>query len=168
MAKYPLEVKNKAYQLYIASGDVKKVRDQIIDEFGGKLDTFPSISTVKQWITRNNLNEVHKNLYTDAIMEARTREINTVLLRRGIHKETYQIILDKARKDVENKEFRDAYDATRAADMAIQGERKIANEQLNLQFVEDVFAAIHSVIVDENILREIGIELRKLLVKYNG
>lgn len=170
MASYSQEIKNRACQLYIELGNAVDVHHKLLEEFGSVYDKFPTLATVRSWISKNNLPEVKKNLYTDAIVDARAREIEKVNLRREEQKEFYrrgQDAVNDALFGEKPKKFRDAYDAVRAGDLLIKGERKIEREQLNLRFVDDVFTAVANVIQDDNILRDIGIQLRKVLADYN-
>ena len=167
---YSIEIKNRAYQLYLELGSVPEVHRKLLEEFEGVYSKFPTVATIRGWISKNNLPEVKKNLYVDAIVDARAKEMEKVIVRREEQKEFYKKVTEKVSDSLfgdKSKSFRDAYDAVRAGDIAIKGERKIETEQLNLRFVDDVFTAVSNVVQDESTLRDIGIELRKVLANYN-
>ncbi len=165
---YPLEIKNRALALYLKDPNYTAIYKQLGNEF--PTQSIPKIITVRKWVDSGMLEEYQKTLHTDVLVQTRTREIEKAVVRQEEQKKTYRQLVDKAGNKLFGKkalEFVNAMDATRALDIGIQGERKITTEQLNLQFVEDVFSAIYNVIRDEDALRDISIELRKVLAKHN-
>ena len=166
---YPDTIKNRAQELYLEyGGKIPLVYKKIKEEYG---DKSPKQITLRKWFDKDNLSEVQKNLHTDALVKARTSQINKLVERQDQHKEHYRKLIDKAGNVLFGEDALDfvtAMEATKALDVGIQGERKIATEQLNLQFVEDLFNAVLNAVHDEEILKDVGIEFRKILVKYQN
>jgi hypothetical protein len=165
---YPADMKNRATELYIKYGHVPTVYKQIKEEYQGKL--IPKEITIRKWVENGYLEEYQKSLHTDVMVKARTQEMEKLVTRQEEQKGNYRKLINKADEKLfgdEKLEFTNAMDAARAMDMGIQGERKISTEQLNLQFVEDIFNAVFNVIRDEDLRRDIAMELRKILSKHN-
>ena len=168
--EYPEEIKERACALYIELGQVASVYRKLLEEFSDKYERMPKEVTVRNWINNSKLSEVRDGIYVDTIRDARAKELEENIARREKHKDYYQQVSEKAGEflwGAQARPFRDGLDATRALDIGIQGERKIINEQINLKFVEDIFNVINSVIDNEDMLREIGLQLRKVLIRYN-
>ena len=169
-AHYPTEIKERACSLYLEIGNASSVHKKLLEEFESQYTDMPKLVTVRKWIQTNKLDEVRDSIHTDTLRDNRAKQLEENIVRKEKHKEAYQQVFDKAGDFVYGgnaRPFRDALDATRALDIAVQGERKIINEQINLKFVEDVFNVINSVVKDEDILRDIGLQLRKVLMRYN-
>ena len=87
---YSIEIKNRAYQLYLELGSAPEVHRKLLEEFEGVYSKFPTVATIRGWISKNNLPEVKKNLYVDAIVDARAKEMEKVIVRREEQKEFYK------------------------------------------------------------------------------
>ena len=162
------EIRDRVVELFLETGHIPTVHQTILAEFPN--DETPAEITIRKWIEKDKLTEVQKNLHTDSIVRSRTNEIDKLVRRREEHTGDYRKLIEKAGETLwgpNKKEFQTAAEAARALDVAIQGERKISTEQLNILFVEDVFAAIFAVIKDEHVLMELGNEFRKILAKHN-
>ena len=59
--------------------------------------------------------------------------------------------------------FDKAFDAAKALDMGIKGERQIMEGMINLQFVQNVLSVLVEEISDEALLRTLAQRLRSLI-----
>ena len=78
-------------------------------------------------------------------------------------KQIYTEIREKAHNELGNLNFTRALDAVRAADVGIQGERRVLEGLINLQFVQEVMRVLVDEVDDGELLAKIANKL-KLLV----
>ena len=79
------------------------------------------------------------------------------------HLDTYQNVREKASSELDNLEFDRAFDAVKALDIGIQGERKTIEGMVNLQFVQDVLNVLVEEISDQQVLTKIATKLKTLV-----
>ncbi len=164
---YPPDIKIRTHELYLESGHIPTVYKKLTEEYRNR--PLPKEITIRKWIDESKLPEIQKNLHTDVLVRTRTQEIERQVRRQEEHKENYARLIEKANETLfgeDKKEFHSAMEATNALNVGIQGERKISQEQLNLEFVEAIFASITNIIYNEEQLNDIGIEFRKILAKH--
>ena len=161
---YPLDMKRRAHELYIASGHIPTVYRTLKLEY--KNHDLPKEITVRKWIEQNDLPEIHKSLNVDVIVQARTNEVSKRVQRQEEHQENYRKLQEKAEHQLfgdDPLKFHTAMEAAKAMDIGVQGERKSMKEQVNIRLVEDLLSSVFQIIRDEDIRRDIGIEFRKIL-----
>ena len=161
-------IKLRAIELYLELHSIPKVHEKICREYENIIPKLPSEITVRKWVEANELPEVVKNMEIEVIAKTRSREIAEQVDTKNRQIEIYNQIVEKGVEELEEMEFTSAMEATKAIDMGIQGSRKITNDTVNLQFIDDVLTAITNIIVDEEQRRAIGIELRKIFQKYSN
>ena len=170
MAQYSEAMRVRAGELYLESGNYNEVQKQLAEEYDGISDeNIPTAATVRNWIQQRNLPELKETIHVDALRATRNKELEKNIKRRNEIKENAERAFDSASSAAfgpDAKEFRSGLDAVRAMEIAAALERNMAREQLNQQFLEDVFAAIRKVIHDDVVLSEIGREMLKILQRY--
>ena len=164
---YDQGIQTRAIELFLELQSIPKVHVKICKEYEAVLKKLPSEITIRKWIEKNEVPEVLENMKTDSIAKTRAREIEQEVERKERDLRLLDKIRDKAANELEEMEYTSAMEATKAIDMSINSSRKITNETVNLQFIEDVLGAITNIIVDETQRRAIGIELRKIFQKYS-
>ena len=164
---YDQGIQTRAIELFLELQSIPKVHAKICKEYEAVLKKLPSEITIRKWIEKNEVPEVLENMKTDSIAKTRAREIEQEVERKERDLRLLDKIRDKAANELEEMEYTSAMEATKAIDMSINSSRKITNETVNLQFIEDVLGAITNIIVDETQRRAIGIELRKIFQKYS-
>ena len=104
------------------------------------------------------------------MIKTRTDQVSKVLDRSDAHQRTYQQLVDKAGDSLFDEStglnFTNAMDATRALDIGIQGERKIASAMISSQLVEDLLNRIFNIVEDENTRYALANEFKKVLSKW--
>ena len=79
------------------------------------------------------------------------------------HQELYKSIRDKAGSELQLLNFERAFDAVKALDVGIQGERQVAEGLINIQFVQDVVNILVDEIEDPELIKKIAAKLKVLM-----
>ena len=169
--RYPDKMKLRAGEVFIETGDIHQVHQTIIDEYSNQYDKLPTLSTITQWLKDRQLMDVRDNMYVDTIKDSRAKQLLEQIQRREYLRNSMEQVIDAGLDGVigqNAKPFKNPLDATRAAEIAYNIERKLTDEEINLQFVEDVLSVVDKVIKDDEIKRDIGIELRKVLIRHSS
>ena len=158
--QYAQDVKLKAMELWVPGNlSGKQIADQVNEEFG--LDIQPS--TIYMWAKQYKWAD-QKNL-------ARTEAVNHIAETEGqrfsrVQKEhliAYEGLRHKADSALGVLQFDRAFDAAKAMDMGIQGERKIMEGMINLQFVQSVLNVLVEEIDDQELVAKVATKLRTLV-----
>ena len=158
--QYAQDVKLKAMELWVPGNlSGKQIADQVNEEFG--LDIQPS--TIYMWAKQYKWAD-QKNL-------ARTEAVNHIAETEGqrfsrVQKEhliAYEGLRHKADSALGVLQFDRAFDAAKAMDMGIQGERKIMEGRINLQFVQSVLNVLVEEIDDQELVAKVATKLRTLV-----
>ena len=170
MAQYSEAMRIRAGELYLESGNYNEVQKQLAEEYDGISDeNIPTAATVRNWIQQRNLPALKETIHVDALRATRSKELEKTIKRRNEIREGAERAFDVASSAVfgpDAKEFRNALDAVRSMEIAATLERNMAKEQLNQQFLEDIFAIIREVVTDDDMLSEIGRKMLVLLQRY--
>ena len=76
------------------------------------------------------------------------------------HLNSYEVATKKAYKELDELHFDRAFDAIKAMDIGIKGQREVISGLINLQFVQDVLGVLVEEISDQNILNRIAMKLK--------
>ena len=79
------------------------------------------------------------------------------------HQALYKSIRDKAGSELQLLDFERAFDAVKALDIGIQGERQVAEGLINIQFVQDVVNILVEEIEDPELIKKIAAKLKVLM-----
>jgi len=166
---YAPGIRLRAIELYLELQSVHKVYEKICKEYIPVLGEkgLPKEITIRKWVENNMLPEVIKNMEVEVISRTRSREIEEQVAKKEQHEKALEIVLKKGTDELPEMEFTSAMEASKAIELAINGQRKIAKETINLQFIDDVLSAITTIITDDDMKRKIGLELRKIFQKYS-
>ena len=79
------------------------------------------------------------------------------------HQALYKSIRDKAGSELQLLDFERAFDAVKALDIGIQGERQVAEGLINIQFIQDVVNILVDEIEDVELIKRIATKLKVLM-----
>jgi len=79
------------------------------------------------------------------------------------HLQEYGELRQKAAHDLDHLPFDKAFEAAKALDMGIKGERLVMEGMINLQFVQNVLNVLVEEVSDEALLRKIAFRLKALI-----
>ena len=158
--KLPVEAKDKALSLYL-KGDksAAEIASSVEKEF--KVNVKPV--TIYSWIKQYNWKDKLAEARTTAIAEVTESESARFARLQQEHLNTYESVRHKAGHELDGLVFDRAFEAVKALYIGIQGERKVMEGMINLQFIQDVLNILVEEIEDEQIIHSIASKL-KLLV----
>ena len=139
--KFPRAVKERAFKLYLADDySAREIAQQISAEH----KTVVNEQTIYAWIKQEN-------------------ESTKLAKMQDEHQELYKSIRDKAGSELQLLNFERAFDAVKALDVGIQGERQVAEGLINIQFVQDVVNILVDEIEDPELIKKIAAKLKVLM-----
>ena len=157
---FPPEVKTRALELYI-KGDLsaREIAEQLWDEFTTEIKP----STIYLWARQNSWAIDKKEVEVKAIEQVKESSGQRFARIQEEQLQEYGQLREKAAHDLDVLPFDKAFDAAKALDMSIKGERQIMEGMINLQFVQNVLAVLVEEISDEVLLRKLAQRLRSLI-----
>ena len=158
--KIPQNIKDKAFELYIP-GD--KTADDIAYYLNKEFKVEIKPVTIYSWAKQNNWKAVRTQAREQSIERVQESESQRFARLQAEHLDVYEKMRHKAGHDFDGLLFDRAVDAARIADMSIQGERKVMEGLLSMQFVQDVLGIILDEVTDPQVIDKIAIRLRSLV-----
>ncbi len=79
------------------------------------------------------------------------------------HQQMYEAVRKKAAGELDLLTFERAFDAVKALDIGIQGERQVAEGLINVQFIQDVVNILVEEIEDQELIKKIAAKLKVLM-----
>ena len=77
--------------------------------------------------------------------------------------ESYTTVATKGFRELEGLHFDKAFDAVKAIDVGIKGQREVISGLINLQFVQEVLSILVEEIGDQDILSRVAVKLKTLV-----
>ena len=77
--------------------------------------------------------------------------------------DSYTVATNKAHRELGELHFDRAFDAVKAIDIGIKGQRDVLGGLINLQFVQDVLGVLVDEISDQDILNRVAMKLKTLV-----
>ena len=77
--------------------------------------------------------------------------------------DNYTVATNKAYRELSELHFDRAFDAVKAIDIGIKGQRDVLSGLINLQFVQDVLGVLVEEISDQDILNRVAMKLKTLV-----
>ena len=158
--RLPAEAKTKALKLYL-EGD--KTAQEIATAVATDLKVTIKPVTIYSWIKQYNWKDRLAEARTTAIAEVTESESTRFARLQKEHLDTYESVRHKAGHELDGLMFDRAFDAVKALDIGIQGERKVMEGMINLQFIQDVLNVLVEEIEDEQIINNVASKLRLLV-----
>ena len=157
----PPEVKIKAMELYL-QGNLSG--QQIVDEVNSMFpESTIKLSSIYHWIRVNNWGDQRKDVFSMAVENVKETEGQRLHRITEEHLTSYEGLRHKASTALDVLPFDRAYDAAKALDMSIQGERKVAEGMINLSFVQSVLNVLVEEIEDEDTIKKVALKLKTLV-----
>ena len=158
--KLPEAVKLKAMEMYL-SGDTSA--EEIATELKTLFKVPVAVSTVYSWIKLDKWKEDKLATRTAAIEQVKETETQRYARLQGEHLDQYEALRHKATHELSGLNFTRAFDAAKALDLGIQGERDVMAGMINLQFVQDVMSVLIDEIQDPDLLQRVAFKLKTLV-----
>lgn len=158
--KIPQPVKDKALELYLP-GD--KTADDIAYYLNKEFKVQIKPVTIYAWAKQNNWKAMRTEAREETIERIQETESQRFARLQKEHLDTYEQMRHKSKHELDSLVFDRAIEAARIADMSIQGERKVMEGLLSMQFVQDVLGIILDEVTDPQTIDKIAIRLRSLV-----
>lgn len=160
--RLPEEVKIKAMELYLGKdGTAEEISTALNEQFNIPV----AVSTVYSWIKSENWKEAKLATHADAIEKVKENETQRYTRLQEEHLDQYEALRHKATHELDGLTFTRAFDAAKALDLGIQGERQVMEGLINLQFVQDVMSVLIDEVQDTDVLGRVAFKLKTLVQK---
>jgi len=160
----PQEVQMKAMDLYLEGNlSAANIARKVSTDFNVSVKP----PTIYAWAKRFNWNDKRDEARTDAMDVVQESEKNRFTRIQEEQLLNYESMRHKATHELDGLVFDRAIDAVRAADLSIQGERKIMEGMMNLTFVQEVLTIILEEVSDQGTIDRIATRFRRLVSEEN-
>tara|TARA_R110002020_G_scaffold284230_4_gene499806 strand:+ start:2495 stop:3001 length:507 start_codon:yes stop_codon:yes gene_type:complete len=158
--RFPEKVRISAMEMYL-QGDkpAKEIAAVVSNTY--KVNVTPS--TIYSWARALDWKNTKVEARTDAMVAVQEKESVRFARLQDEHLDTYERIRHKAEHELDGLNYTRAFDAAKAIDLGIQGERKVMEGLINLQFVQDVLGVLVEEIQDQDILKRISVRMKGLM-----
>ena len=153
------DIKLSAMKLQIELLSGPKIVEHINTEFASDV----KIPTLYTWAKQYNWNEQKNLARTEAIEQIKESESQRFARSQTEHLNEYEGMRHKAEAALGVLQFDRAFDAAKILDMSIQGERRVMEGMINLQFVQSVLNILVEEVSDADIIQRIAGRLKSLV-----
>ena len=157
--RIPQEVKTKAMELYLEGRPAKDIAESVTYTFNVTVKQ----STIYAWANQYKWGETRAESRTEAVAKVAESETQRYARLQEEHLATYEGLRRKASAELNTQMFDKAFDAAKALDLGIKGERIVMEGMINLQFIQDVMGVLIDEIQDPDILNRVAIKLKALV-----
>jgi transposase-like protein len=158
--KFPKAVKDRAFKLYLTDEySAKEIAQQVSAEHR----TVVHAQTIYAWIRTDDWKVKKAETQAKAMEKVQETESNKLARMQDEHQALYKGIRDKAGVELNSLVFERAFDAVKALDIGIQGERQVAEGLINIQFIQDVVNILVEEIEDPELIKKIAAKLKVLM-----
>ena len=158
--KLPKAVKDRAFKLYLTEEYSAK---EIALQVSAEQNVVMSEQTIYAWVRTNDWKEKLAETKVKAIEKVQDNEATKLARMQEEHQEMYRSVRAKAGSELQLLNFERAFDAVKALDIGIQGERQVAEGLINVQFIQDVVNILVEEIEDPDLIKKIAAKLKVLM-----
>ena len=158
--RFPEKVRLSAMEMYLqGEHPAKDIAATISKTY--KVNVTPS--TIYAWARSANWKNTQVEARTDGMTAVQERESVRFARLQDEHLDTYERMRHQADHELVNLNYTRAFDAAKAIDLGIQGERKVMEGLINLQFVQDILGVLVEEINDQEMLKRISLRMKGLM-----
>ena len=158
---YSQEIKLAAMKLWLEGVSGPKIVAKLKEEFLSEV----KLPTLYVWAKQYKWNEQKNIAHTTAMEHIQESEGQRFARVQTEHLVEYEGMRHKAGAALGVLQFDRAYDAAKVLDMGIQGERKVMEGMINLQFVQTVLNVLVEEVSDPDIIQRIAGKLKSLVAQ---
>ena len=155
--KLPKAAKERALKLYLSDSYSAK---EIADQVSAEQKVVISEQTIYAWIRQDDWKEKKAQTQAKAMEKMQEREAMNIAKLTEEHFELYGSIKNKAMNELQGLEFERAFDAVKAAEVGLSGQRETAKGLVNLNFVQDLIQILVDEIDDPDLTNRIAMKLK--------
>ncbi len=157
--RFPESLKLEAMRLFVAGDKTAKQIAELISKDGDEVKPVTIYAWAKQygWGDQKNIarSENQKQIAeTEGQRFARLQQEQL---------ESYTSLASKAYKELDGLHFDRAFDAVKAVDIGIKGQREVLSGLISLGFVQEILAILVEEISDQKVLERIALKLNTLV-----
>ena len=157
--RFPESVKLAAMELFVAGDKTAKEIARIISKDGAEVKPV----TIYAWAKQYSWGEQKDVARSDNQQKIAESEGQKFARLQHEQLERYTSLSNKAFRESDGLQFDKAFDAVKAVDIAIKGQRDVLSGLINLQFVQDVLGVLVEEISDQDILNRLAVKLKTLV-----
>ena len=158
--KFPKAVKDRAFKLYLSDDySAREIAEQVSAEHR----VVVSEQTIYAWVRQDDWKVKKAETLNKAVEKVQENESTKLARMQEEHQQMYKGIRDKAGVELNSLTFERAFDAVKALDIGIQGERQVAEGLINVQFIQDVVNILVEEIEDPDLIKKIAAKLKVLM-----
>ena len=156
--RFPEKVRLSAMEMYL-KGDqpAKDIAASVSKTY--KIKVTPS--TIYAWARSLDWKETKAEARTEALVSE--KESTRFARIQDEHLDTYERMRHKAEHELEGLNYTRAFDAAKAVDLGVQGERKVMEGLINIQFVQDILGVLVEEVTDQEVLKRISLRMKGLM-----
>ena len=159
----PKKMKEQAQKLYLEGKTINEVYEELVEKYP---EEKIAKSTVYSWPARNGWDKDVIDVEIRAVEKIKETESQRVARTNIEHLDEYTTMRGKALAELGVLEFKTAEGAAKALDIGIQGERKVMDGLINLNFVQDIIGVLVDEIEDKDLLAKISLRLQGVLKEH--
>jgi len=154
----PEEIRLKAMALFMEGKTVPSISEKLANEF--KIEV--KVPTIYAWAKQYKWKEDKIEARTAAVATIKETETQRYARIQEEHLNDYGKLRHKASSELDVHMFDKPFDAAKALDIGIKGERVVIEGMINLQFVQDIMGVLVEEINDADVLQRIAFKLKSL------
>ena len=155
----PEEVKMKAMELFMEGKTVPVISKMLFESFATEV----KIPTIYAWVKQFKWKDNKQVARADAVAAIQESETQRFARIQQEHLSDYGKLRHKAASELDGHMFDRPFEAARALDIGIKGERTVMEGMINLQFVQDIMSVLVEEITDPDTLQRIAFKLKALI-----
>jgi len=154
----PEEIRLKAMTLFMEGKTVPSISEKLANEF--KIEV--KVPTIYAWAKQYRWKEDKIEARTAAVATIKETETQRYARIQEEHLTDYGRLRKKASSELEGHLFDRPFDAAKALDIGIKGERVVMEGMINLQFIQDIMGILVEEINDTDVLQRVAFKLKAL------
>ena len=160
----PDKARFRAMELFL-KGDrsAKAIAENVSSEFAVRVRP----PTIYAWAKKYNWKAKKTETQEKGMVKVQESESQRFANIQKEHLTDYERMRHKAGHELNGLVFDRASDAAKVLDLSIQGERKVMEGMINLQFIQDVLSVILEEVEDKELIDRIAMKLRTLAQQDN-
>ena len=155
----PDEIRFKAMELFMEGNSAPSISTQLQAIFNYEVKP----TTIYAWARKYRWKEDKIEARTEAIDIIKETETQRFARIQEEHLTDYGRLRRKASLELDGHMFDKPFEAARALDIGIKGERVVMEGMINLQFVQDIMGVLVEEVNDPDVLQRIAIKLKTLI-----
>ena len=157
--RIPDKVKTKAMEHFLEGKPAKDIADLVTKQF----NVVVKPSTIYAWANQFKWGETRAVSRANAVEQVKETETQRFSRLQEEHLSTYENLRRKASSELNVQTFDRAFDAAKALDLGIKGERQVMEGLISLQFIQDVMGVLVDEVKDADTLNRIALKLKTLV-----